>query len=258
MVISNLLIFSHWNDMNQIDQSVWRLRNLFSYIIKKPIQGPGASILSRRRRDRQVLHCISEQWLMNTPIRLHNKCWVLCFLGRLSLSCRVSSFSSAWLTFERTALFLRRHGVTCCQLIWFFRTQSGRSSKGMIAFVRRCPLSFPKMMTHSNFMQIIFVWLVICSRSSSLIRIDDTLLDRTAELRIRSCGDDEHVLPSCSYLCHNGYQPLFWLVCGLFVLNVGKLYHCHINKHPRRVARVCILPLHITYFVADFGIYFCF
>ena len=95
-------------------------------------------------------------------------------------------------------------------------------------------------------MQIIFVWLVICSRSSSLIRIDDTLLDRTAELRIHSCGDAEHVLPSCSYLCHNAYQPLFWLVCGPFALNVGKLYHGHINKHPCRVARVCNLPLHIT------------
>ena len=194
---------------------------------------------------------------MNTPIRLHNKCWVLCFLARLSLSCKISSFLLHGWPLSKQHSF-RLHGVTCCQLIWFFRTQSGRSSKGMIAFVRRCHCHFQRWLTHSGFMQIIFVWLVICSRSSSLIRIDDTLLDRTTELRIRSCGDAEHVLPSCSYLCHNAYQPLFWLMCGPFALNVGKLYHGHINKHPRRVARVCNLPLHITYFGADFGIYFCF
>ena len=27
-------------------------------------------------------------------------------------------------------------GVSCCQMIWFFRRESGRNSKGMVAFVR--------------------------------------------------------------------------------------------------------------------------
>jgi hypothetical protein len=72
------------------------------------------------------------------------------------------------------------------------------------------PLSFPKMMTYSGVMQVIFVWLVICSRSSSSsIRIDDTLLGRTTELRIHACGDAGHVSPSCGYLCRNVYQPLY-------------------------------------------------
>ena len=68
-------------------------------------------------------------------------------------------------------------------------------------------------------MQVIFVWLVICSPSSSLIRvIDDTLLGRSTELRIYVFGNAGHVFPSCSYLCRKVYQPLFWLVCGLFAL----------------------------------------
>ena len=77
------------------------------------------------------------QWLMTTPIRLHNKCWVLCSLAQLSLSCKVSDlFLHGWpLSKEHS---FRLHGVTSCQIIWFFRTQSGRSSKSMIALVRLC------------------------------------------------------------------------------------------------------------------------
>jgi len=37
--------------------------------------------------------------------------------------------------FLGTAISFVLHGVTCCQMIWFFRNQSGRSSKSMIAFV---------------------------------------------------------------------------------------------------------------------------
>jgi len=37
--------------------------------------------------------------------------------------------------FIGTAIALMLHGVTCCQMIWFFRNQPGRSSKSLIAFV---------------------------------------------------------------------------------------------------------------------------
>ena len=113
-------------------------------------------------------------------------------------------------------------------MIWFFRNQSGRSSKSMISFVRRCHCHFPKMITHSSVMQVIFVWLVICSRacSSSSVIIDDTLLGRLNELRIHVCGDAGPVFTSCSYLCCKAYQPLFWLVSRLFALkSMVDMYH---------------------------------
>jgi hypothetical protein len=78
----------------------------------------------------------------------------------------------------------------------------------MTALVRRCHLLFQKMMIHSGVMQVIFVWLVICSCSSSSIRIDDTLV-RIAELHIRICGNAGHVFASCNYLRHKAYQPLY-------------------------------------------------
>ena len=120
-------------------------------------------------------------------------------------------------------------------MIWFFRNQSGRSSKSMIAFVRRCHRDghchFQRWFY--SFMQVIFVWLVICSHSSSSIRIDDTLiLGRSTELHIHVFGDAGHVFASCSYLCRKAYQPLFWLVCGLFTLkSMLDIYHGLVNIH---------------------------
>ena len=89
----------------------------------------------------------------------------------------------------------------------------------MISLVRR---SFLRVITHSDVMQVIFVWLVICSRSSSSIRIHGTLLGRSTELRIHILCDAGHVFASCSYLCCKVYQPLYRLVSGfLFGVNVG-------------------------------------
>ena len=45
------------------------------------------------------------QWLMKSPIRLHSKCWVLCFLAQLSLSCKISDrFLHSW-SLSKKALF---------------------------------------------------------------------------------------------------------------------------------------------------------
>ena len=114
----------------------------------------------------------SLQWLMKSPIRLNNKCWLLCFLARLSLSCKISGrFPHAWPLSEQHSF--RLHGVTCCQMIWFFRNQFGRSSKSTITFVCPCHCYFQRwLIDDCPFMQAIFVWLVICSCSSSSIRLD--------------------------------------------------------------------------------------
>ena len=108
----------------------WHLwHDIQCYINQEP-HGPQA--------DRHLNETVKlSAWLMTTPIRLHNKCWVLCSLARLSLSCKVSDpFLHGWPLSKE--LSFRLHGVTSCQIIWFFRTQSGRSSKSMIALVRLC------------------------------------------------------------------------------------------------------------------------
>ena len=77
----------------------------------------------------------------------------------------------------------------------------------MIALVRLC-CCISKDENHSIVMQVTFVWLVICSCSSSSTRIDDTL-GRSFELCIDVYVDAGHVFTSCSYLCHKAYQPMF-------------------------------------------------
>ena len=77
-------------------------------------------------------------------------------------------------------------------------------------------------------MQVLFVWLVICSRSesSSSITIDDTLLGRFIELRIHVFDDAGRVFPSCSYFRRKADQPLYWLVGGKFALrSMLNIYH---------------------------------
>ena len=148
-------------------------------------------------------------WFKMPPL-LHVNCWVLCFLARLFPWCKISCpfFFLARLTHEQNALF-RLHGITCCQAVWFFRTQSSRSSKSLNALV--CSHSFLKTIsTHSDVMQVTFVWLVICSRSSSSsIRIDGSPIGRITELCIHILCDVEYPFSSCNYLCYNAYQPLY-------------------------------------------------
>ena len=193
------------------------------------------------------------QWLMNPSFRLNDKHWLLCFLARLSLSCKISGrFLHGWPLSKQHSF--RIHGVTCCQIVWFFRNQSGRSSKRMVAFVRPCHCHLiPKMMlTHSagrlrlacNLFSLI-----------SLIRIDDTLLDRSSELRLHVFGDAARVFPSCSHLCRKWYHSLFWWVCCLFARVLKSMLDVYIswsNNHLRRIARVCSLPLYIPYLGAEY------
>ena len=77
----------------------------------------------------------------------------------------------------------------------------------MIALVRRCYFQMSRL---TDIMQVIFAWLVICSRASSSIRIqvDGTLLGRRTELRIHILCDAGHVFASCNYLCREVYQSL--------------------------------------------------
>ena len=92
----------------------------------------------------------------------------------------------------------------------------------MIALVRRCYFQMSRL---TDIMQVIFAWLVICSRASSSIRIqvDGTLLGRRTELRIHILCDAGHGFASCNYLCRKVYQSLHWLVSGSlrFGVNIG-------------------------------------
>ena len=149
----------------------------------------------------------STTWLLK-PSWLYNKCWEPCFLAQLSLSCKfLIVFCMVDLLSKQH--FSRLHGVTTCQMTSFFRSQwqSGRSDEGTMVLVRSCHSHFQRWWVYSGVIQVIFVWLVICSHSSSSIRIqvDDTLLGWSAELRIHVCGDAEHVFPSCIYLCRRVY-----------------------------------------------------
>ena len=80
----------------------------------------------------------------------------------------------------------------------------------MNALVRPSHVHFQKI-THSDVMQVVFVWLVIYSRSSPWIRIDGTPLGRITELHIHVFRDHEYFSSSCIHLC----QPLYCLVSGL-------------------------------------------
>ena len=113
---------------------------LFPYIDQVP-QLPfwvtPVSLLPERHLDPGGSSSSPLQWPMKTPIWQHNICWAICFLAQLSLSCKISSrFLYCWLLSKQHSF--RLHGVTCCQMIWFFRAQSGRSSRSMVVFVRRC------------------------------------------------------------------------------------------------------------------------
>ena len=123
-------------------------------------------------------------------------------------------FLSKWLFFS---------GSTVLQVVkWpgsFAPSQIGAVKAWWPLYVR---CHFQKTMTYLCAIQVIFVWLVICSHSSSSTRVqvdhDDTLLGRSSELRIHACDDAEHVFPSCSYLCCRAYQTLYWLVSDPFPL----------------------------------------
>ena len=122
-------------------------RDLFSY--KSHCASVGVSLPDRPNglvKTRQVL-CL--QWLMISKLRLNNIYWLVCFLARLSPSCKISGrLLHGWPLSKQHSF--RLHGVTLCQMIWFFRSQSGRSSKSMIVFVRPCHCYLtPKMITHS-------------------------------------------------------------------------------------------------------------
>ena len=84
-----------------------------------------------------------QSWLLKLSIRMNNKRWVLCFLARLSLSCKFSDRFLHGRPLSKQHPF-RLHGITCCQMIWFFRAQSGRSSKNIKALVRRCHCHFKR------------------------------------------------------------------------------------------------------------------
>lgn len=90
------------------------------------------------------------RWLnLETPA-LHDRCLLLCSLGPLSPSCRFLVTFCKFTLWANTTF--RLHGITCCQAVWYLRTQSDRSSKSMKAFVRlTIKLMFPKTKTtHSN------------------------------------------------------------------------------------------------------------
>ena len=130
------ITISAWHASELVHLTIY----LFPYIDQVP-QLPfwvtPISLLPERHLDPGGSSSSPLQWPMKTPIRLNNKCWVLCFLARLSLSCKIPGrILHGWLSSKQHSF--RLHGVTCCQIIWFFRNQSGRSSKSMIAFVRRC------------------------------------------------------------------------------------------------------------------------
>lgn len=77
--------------------------------------------------------------------RFQNNYSVLWFLARLSPSCKFSCRLQAWSLTKQHSF--RLHGLTWCQLVWYLRTQSGRS-KTMMAYVRR--RHFRKLVIHST------------------------------------------------------------------------------------------------------------
>ena len=190
---------------------------------------------------------------MKTPIRLYNKWWLLCFLARLSLSCKISSrFLHGWL--------LNKQHTLSASTVLHVVNWSGSFATSQVGAVKgwwpSCVSDIVISEDDNSFksvIQVVFVWLVICSRSSSWIKIDDTLLVGSIELRIHVCGDAKHVYPSCSNLCCKAYQHLFWLVSGLFALkSMLDIYHGLSYKHPCRIARVWILPLFIPYLGVEY------
>ena len=146
--------------------------------------------------------------------------------------------------------WFRLHGITCCQIIWFFRTQSncGRSSKSLDALVRPCHihLNHLQKITHSDVTQVAFVWLVICSRSSRWTRIDGSPLGRIIELHFHALCDHEYFSSSCIYLC----RPLYYLVSGLPLWRQFWIYMI-LYASTIGVCWYVALPLYIPYFGSD-------
>ena len=67
--------------------------------------------------------------------RIPENCLVLCSLGQSFHACKLL-VTFCQLNFWANGTEFRLHGITCCQVIWYFRTQSNRSSKSMKALVR--------------------------------------------------------------------------------------------------------------------------
>ena len=67
--------------------------------------------------------------------RIPEGCLVLCSLGQPFHACKLLVVFLQT-NFWANGTEFRLHGVTCCQVVWYFRTQSNRSSKSMKALVR--------------------------------------------------------------------------------------------------------------------------
>ena len=140
----NLFSIDHWHVRAVSSHIVRRWRDLFSYKSRTP-KSVYLTLIPPKGSSSPL------QWLLTPPFRLYNKYSVVCFLARLLLSCKISDrFLHGWPLSKQHSF--RLHGITCGQMVWFLRNQSGRSSKSMIVFVCSLSLtfeSFSKMITHS-------------------------------------------------------------------------------------------------------------